>query len=396
MLIKPALVLMVATMSINGLGPVEGQSIDKAIHDTMNAFIESAEVSGVVTLVGDSQGIVSLQAIGKRDLKHDLPMKNDTIFRIASMTKPMTGLAIMMLVEEGKLGLDDPVEKHIVAFKGLQLVAEKKGDKLTLKPPARLITIRDLLTHTSGLPDTAPPGSPVLDPSQGHSLAAAVDVFAKRPLSFEPGTKWAYSNVGMSTLGRLIEIASGQSYDSFLKSRIFDPLGMTDTTFYPSSEQMKRTAVTYDRKANQLVEVQSSRIAPDRTTRYPSPAGGLYSTAPDLAKLYQMFVNRGKLGNHQYLSENSFTEMTRLQTGEINTGFTENMGYGLSVGFVRKPTGVTEALSPGSFGHGGAWGTQAWIDPVKKKFVVLLIQRTGLKNSDASDMRRAFQRVANQ
>lgn len=297
----------------------------------------------------------------------------------------------MLVEEEGRL--DDPVEKHLPEFTGLQLIAEKKGDVLTLKAPARLITIRDLLTHGSGLPDAAPPGSPVLDPKSNPTLADAVKIFAKRPLSFEPGSKWAYSNAGMAALGRMIEVASGTSYDAFLKERLFDPLGMIDTTFFPNTDQMQKMAVTYDRKEGTLVPVEISRLAPKPGERYPNPAGGLYSTAPDLAKLYRMVLRKGTDGGRRYLSEASLAEMTRLQTGEIKTGFTENMGYGLGFGYVRKPTGVTEALSPGSFGHGGAWGTQAWIDPHKGRYVVLLIQRVGLPNSDASDVREGVSTI---
>jgi CubicO group peptidase (beta-lactamase class C family) len=250
------------------------------------------------------------------------------------------------------------------------------------------------MTHTSGLPDASPPGFPALDLTSNPTLADAVKVFAKRPLSFEPGTQWAYSNAGMAALGRLIEVVSGHPYPAFLKERLFDPLGMPDTTFYPTPEQMRRTAVTYDRKGDKLTPVASSRIAPLPGIRYPNPAGGLYSTAPDLARLYRMVLRKGMLDGRRYLSESSLAEMTRLQTGEIKTGFTDSMGYGLGFGYVRTPTGVTEALSPGSFGHGGAWGTQAWIDARKGRFAVLLIQRVGLPNSDASPMRREFQKAA--
>jgi CubicO group peptidase (beta-lactamase class C family) len=320
-------------------------------------------------------------------------MRPDSLFRIASMTKPITAIGIMMLAEAGKLSVDDPVEKHLPEFRGQMMVATRSGDTITLKTPPRPITLRDLLTHTSGLPDSAPPGAPNPPSGGDRTLAAAVKAYSQRPLSFEPGSKWSYSNAGITTLGRVIEVVSAKPYESFLDERLFDPLGMIDTTFYPSPEQMTRAAVTYDRKEGELRPVASSKTAPPRGERLPSPAGGLYSTAPDLARLYQTMLNRGSFGGRRILSEASVAEMTRVQTGDLKAGFTDGMGFGLGWGVVRQPSGVTEALSTGSFGHGGAWGTQAWIDPTKGQFVILMIQRVGLPNSDASEMRGALQRI---
>jgi CubicO group peptidase (beta-lactamase class C family) len=381
-------------LSLTASALADDPALAARIRGRMQTFIDRKEIAGAVTLVGDADAILSLDAVGLRSIEGKQPMQADTLFRVASMTKPITAMGVMMLVDEGKLAVDDPIEKHLPEFQGIRVIAERSGDSLTLKPPARAVTIRDLMTHTSGLPDASPPGFPALDLTSNPTLADAVKVFAKRPLSFEPGTQWAYSNAGMAALGRLIEVVSGHPYPAFLKERLFDPLGMPDTTFYPTPEQMRRTAVTYDRKGDKLTPVASSRIAPLPGIRYPNPAGGLYSTAPDLARLYRMVLRKGMLDGRRYLSESSLAEMTRLQTGEIKTGFTDSMGYGLGFGYVRTPTGVTEALSPGSFGHGGAWGTQAWIDARKGRFAVLLIQRVGLPNSDASPMRREFQKAA--
>jgi CubicO group peptidase (beta-lactamase class C family) len=169
---------------------------------------------------------------------------------------------------------------------------------------------------------------------------------------------------------------------------------MSDTTFYPSPEQMKRTAIVYDRKAGKLVEVPSSRVAPVAGKNRPSPAGGLFSTADDLAKLYRMMLKRGAIGGRRYLTEASVAEMTRLQTGDIKCGFVDGMGFGLGWAFVKVPAGVTASLSAGTFGHGGAYGTQGWVDPARNRFVVLLIQRVGLKNADDTAMRGELQRMA--
>jgi CubicO group peptidase (beta-lactamase class C family) len=274
------------------------------------------------------------------------------------------------------------------------LVAGRSGDTVTLTKPTRPITLRDLLTHTSGLPGSPPPGLSDLYSKRNHTLAEAVMAYSQRPLAFEPGTKWSYCNAGIDTLGRVIEVVSGRRYESFLQERLFDPLGMADTTFYPTPEQLKRAAMTYDRKDDRLVAVPSSIIGPPEGAKYPIPAGGLYSTAPDLAKLYRMLLGRGEAGGRRYLSEAAVEEMTRVQTADLDAGFTDGMGFGLGVGVVRKPSGVTSMLSPGTFGHGGAFGTQGWVDPKAGRFVVLMIQRVGMGNGDASAVRRKFQEAA--
>jgi CubicO group peptidase (beta-lactamase class C family) len=360
----------------------------------MAQFVEQGEVAGVVTVVGRKQGILSLEAVGSRNLEKHEPMTKDTLFRIASMTKPITAVGVMILADEGKLKIDDPVEKHLPEFRGQMLVAKRTPDEVTLKKPTRPITIRDLLTHTAGLPGGMPPGLSDLYVKRSHTLAEAVMAFSQRPLDFEPGSRWAYCNAGIDTLGRIIEVVSGQRYEDFLQKRIFDPLGMSDTAFYPTKEQRARVAVNYDRKNGKLVPASNPIIALAENARYPIPAGGLYSKAADLAKFYQMMLGGGTFSNTRVLSEASVAEMTKVQTGDLKAAFTPGMGFGLGWGVVRTPEGVTAMLSSGSYGHGGAFGTQAWIDPHKDLFVVLLIQRAGLPNSDASDMRRELQALA--
>ncbi len=368
--------------------------LGEAIRKGMQRFVDEGQVSGLVALVGDADGVVAVEALGKRDLASSQPVEPGSIFRVMSLTKPITAVAVMMLVDEGKVRLDDPVERHLPEFRGQKLYAGFEGDKPRLAPLPRAVTVRDLLTHTSGVPDTPPPGYTDLDKHPDFSLAEAVKVIAGRPLSFPPGTKWAYSNAGMSTLGRLVEVVSGKPFDGFLKDRLFVPLGMVDTTFYPTPEQMSRVAILYDRKDGKLVEVASSRTAPDPAKNRPSPAGGLFSTAEDLARLYQMMLNGGALDGHRYLAESTVAAMTRLQTGDLKCGFVDGMGFGLGWGFVKVPQGVTAALSPGTFGHGGAYGTQGWVDPRRRRFVVLMIQRTGLRNADDTPMRAELQRIA--
>jgi CubicO group peptidase (beta-lactamase class C family) len=365
-----------------------------AIPAKMREFVEKREIAGAVTVVGTREGIVSLEASGSQDLERGRPMPRNALFRIASMTKPINAIAIFMLVEEGRLSVNDPVEKILPEFRGQLLISSRSAEGMLLKKPSRPITVRDLLTHTSGMPTGLPEGLSDLYLKRNRTLAEGVLAFSQRPLEFEPGTRWAYCNPGMDTLGRIIEVVSGQPYEKFFERRIFKPLGMTDTTFYPGAEQLERLAIMYERKEGQLVAAAEKLIGPPAGARYPVPAGGLYSTAEDLVRLYRMMLGGGTLDGTRILKPESVEEMTRVQTGDLQAGFTPGMGVGYGWLVVRTPTGVTEMLSSGSYGHGGAFGTQAWIDPRRGFFVILLIQRRDLPNSDASDIRRELQALA--
>jgi CubicO group peptidase (beta-lactamase class C family) len=379
--------------------PASAAELDEArlgqIRTRMQKFVEDGVIAGSVTVVGTSKGTASLEAVGFRRLESREPMTADSLFRIASMTKPITAVGIQILAEEGKLKVEDAVEKHLPEFRGQWLIAErsKEKDRLVLKKPARPITLHDLLTHTSGL-GAYGPGLEDLYIRRNRSLAEATLAVSQRPLEFEPGSRWSYSNSGIDTLGRVIEVVSGQSYESFLTQRIFEPLGMKDTTFRPTKEQLSRLAGLYASKEGKLVLSPAFVMGPPAEARHPIPAGGLYSTGADMARFYRMMLNGGTLDGKRILSEAGVKTMTRTQTGELETGFTPGMSYGLGFAVVRKPQGVTEMLSPGSFGHGGAYATQSWADPKRDLFVILLIQRTGLPNGDASEMRRELQRLA--
>ncbi len=388
------LFVAVPLAAVRGQSPADPQKL-AAITARMQGFVESGELSGAVTLVGRKGGVVYHEAVGLRDLAAKAPMARDSLFRIASMTKPITAVALMILVDEGKLSPDDDVATHLPEFAGQMMVGEKAEGTLALKRPARPVKVRDLLTHTGGLANY-PPALADTYTKRNHTLAETTIAAGLQPLQFEPGSKWSYSNPGIDALGRIVEVKSGKTYEAFLKERIFDPLGMADTTPYPSAEQLKRLAVTYKR-------VKDGPLTPDMMTvlglpeagaKNPVPAGGLYSTAADLARFYRMMLNGGELDGKRVLSEKAAAEMTKLQTGDIKTGFTDGMGYGFGFGHLREPQGITEALSPGSFGHGGAFGTQSWADPKRDLILIMLIQRTGLGNSDGSAIRKAFQDVA--
>jgi CubicO group peptidase (beta-lactamase class C family) len=365
-----------------------------AIAPAMQAFVDSGDLAGAVTVVGRKDGVVSHEAVGYRDLAVKDAMRKDTLFRIASMTKPVTAIGIMILADEKKLSPDDDVAKYLPEFTGQMLVAERGKDGLTLKKPSRPIQLRDLLTHTSGAA-SYPAGVSDVYTKRNRTLAETALATALQPLQFEPGTKWSYSNPGIDTLGRVIEVVSGESYESFLKKRVFDPLGMSDTAFYPTPEQIKRLAVIYGKGKNgPLVPSPNSLIALPPQPKHPIPAGGLVSSGADLARLYRMMLHKGELDGKRILSEAAVAEMTKTQTGEIKTGFVEGMSFGYGWAVVKEPIGVTAMLAPGTFGHGGAFGTQGWVDPHQDLFMILLIQRSDLPNGDASPMRKSLQELA--
>jgi CubicO group peptidase (beta-lactamase class C family) len=361
----------------------------------LQKFVDDSTISGAVLMVTSPDKVLALETVGSANLESKAPMKDDAMFWIASMTKPMTAMGLMMLVEEGKLSIDDPVEKHLPEFKGQMLIEEKTPERVVLKKPQRPIIVKDLLTHTSGLISDLPGGGSALDTL---TLQGAVVGYATSPLLFEPGSKWQYCNPGINTLGRLIEVESGQPFAQFMQERFFEPLGMKDTTFWPTEAQLKRIATSYkpgpEGKGLEATTVKYLSPNLKDRQRMPLAAGGLFSTASDLAKMYQMVLNGGKLGKKRYLKEETLKLMATNQTGDLKVSFSDGMHMGLGFHIVNTPMGVTEALSPGSFGHGGAYGTQAWIDPTRKLAIVLLIQRAGLPNSDKSDMRAALQRAA--
>jgi CubicO group peptidase (beta-lactamase class C family) len=360
----------------------------------MQKFVQEGEIAGAVTVVGRSGGIVHHAAVGFRDREAADPMPKDALFRIASMTKPITAVAVMLLVDEGKLHPDDELAKYLPEFRGQMVVAERSQEQMVLRKPQRPVNIRDLLTHTAGLA-AYPAGLSDVYVRRNRTLAETTLAAALSPLQFDPGSRWSYSNPGIDTLGRLIEVVSGQRYEEFLRRRIFLPLGMYDTTFAPTPEQLRRLAVTYARdKQGRLIPSPNTLIALVPQPRHPIPAGGLVSSGPDLARFYRMMLRKGELDGIRILSEKAVTEMTQVQTGSLKTGFVEGMGFGYGWAVVRQPQGVTAMLSPGSYGHGGAFGTQGWLDPQRDLFMILLIQRVGLANADASPMRKTLQELA--
>jgi CubicO group peptidase (beta-lactamase class C family) len=346
------------------------------VNDALQAFVDSGEIAGAVTLVIHDGKMVHHGAVGLADLESKRPMDIETMFSIASMTKPITSTAVLMLRDEGKLDLDDPVSKYIPQF-----TETKLDDGSTPQSP---ITIRQCLTHTAGLAGE--------QTFQG-TLAQAAEEIASRKLIFQTGERWSYSP-GITIAGRIVEVVSGMPFESFLQKRIFDPLAMNDTTFFPNEKTKSRMAGIYNRdpKTGKLI-MDQNRFVKIHGSAGPNPSAGLLSTAHDMGKFYQCMLDGGRAGERTILAESSVKEMTSLETGSLETGFTPGNGWGLGWCVIQKPKGVSETLSSGTFGHGGAFGTQGWVDPVSKTVHVLMIQRTGLPNSDASDIRRDFHRA---
>ncbi|MCH9652685.1 MAG: beta-lactamase family protein [Planctomycetes bacterium] len=335
----------------------------------LQPFVDKQELAGAVALVADKEKVLSVEAVGFADVPGKQAMKTDALFWIASQSKGMTATAVMILVDEGKISLDDPVEKYLPEFRGQMVIAEKDADHILLRKPAHAITIREVLSHMSGLPYKSAIETPTLD---SLPLAAVVRSYAMTPLLTEPGTHYQYSNAGINTAARIIEVVTGEKYEDFMQQRLFDPLEMKDTIFWPDAKQVARLAKAYrpDAAKKNLINSplnQLSRPLSNRHRRFPMPAGGLFSTAEDTATYCRMLLNRGELNGKRYLSEAAFTELTKRQTPD-----TVNRSYGL--GF---------SVSTDSFGHAGARATNMEIYPSKGIVVIWMVQHSGYPGKGA-------------
>lgn len=356
----------------------------------MQEMIAKNEIAGAVTVVLSEDKVLHLESTGLADIASKRPMTPDTLFWIASMTKPITGTAILMLQDEGKLKVTDPVAKFLPEFANLKTPSGKAAN----------LTITQILTHTSGLGEATGPAA-----QQAKTLADLVPIWLAAPMQYEPGEKWKYTQSGINAAARIVEVVSGMTFDAFLQKRLFDPLGMTHTTFYLDDNSRKNLVTAYAKNANTgMLEPVSARPEFGPRNRPPQGNGGLYSTAPDYARFCQMLLNGGTLKGRRYLSADAMKFLNTPHTGDLPTGFFQdnrfgkhgtNYGWGIATCILRTPhDGVASMLSPGTYGHGGAWGTQAWIDPVKGVAYVLMVQRSNFPNSDASDVRREFQKAA--
>ena len=358
------------------------------IHETIQRHIDAHDISGAVTLVARKGRIAQFEAHGAMDLASGKPMAKDSLFWIASMSKPITGTAILMLMEEGKVRLTDPVSKYIPEFRGLKVAVmeERQGPppppgtpvepKFYTVPAAREITIRDLLTHTSGLVSGGPAST--LEAQKvarrpGETLANYIPRLGAVPLDFQPGTRWSYSpSAGFDTLGRIVEIISGMSYDQFLRQRIFEPLGMKDTTFHPADERLARIATMYRRTNGSLEKTDMSERL--NNTTYFSGAGGLMTDAEDYVQFGQMLLNGGLSNGKRLLSPRTVDLMASVHAPDTLPGRPKGRSFGLSVQVINDAIAAGYRVSDGSFGWDGAFGTHFWVDRKEQLVGLLMIQ----------------------
>ena len=367
---------------------------------TMRRHVEDGSLPGLVALV-HRRGREHVIAFGTHATGAGVPMRRDTIFRLASMSKPITAVAVMMMVEEGKVRLTDPVSRFIPDFRGAKVAMPRPGARAG-GPPAgpgapggpsaeraaapafdtvsatRDITIRDLLTHGSGLMSGGLGNSVAPQRGPADTLATYIPKLGAVPLDFQPGTLWRYSGLaGFDVLSRVVEIASGQSIDQFLKQRLFDPLGMKDTGFFARPDNEARLVTLYQRTPAGTLDKAANQMALSSTT-YFAGSGGMVSTAEDYAQFAQMLVNGGELNGRRYLGTRTVQLMATNHTGDLVNGQfgrpAAGMGFGLGVQVVEDPAMAGLRQSKGSWGWAGAYGTNVTIEPAEKMVTIIMMQ----------------------
>ncbi|MDR2757459.1 MAG: beta-lactamase family protein [Planctomycetaceae bacterium] len=347
------------------------------VKEALQPYIDNNELAGIVTVVGDKDKVLQLDAIGYANVDEKIPMSGDTVFWIASQSKPITAAAVLMLVDEGKLDLDVPVTKYLPELNELRVAVKEDEKRTVLVPLETPITLRHLLSHSSGMVWVPPL-------QQKHKIdllpfSKALTTCVMTPLKSQPGTEHSYSNMGVNIAATVVERVSGTLFEDFLEKRLFKPLGMNDTTFWPSLEQQKRLAEVYswntDTKKFQRVENgQLTYPLENRQIRYPEAAGGLYSTPNDLVKFYQMLLGEGEFHGERILKPESVKEMWKKQPGHLP------QQYGLCVG-----------TGNGVFGHGGACGTDSKVDTNLQLVYLYFVQERGLAQNGKA--REAFYKI---
>jgi CubicO group peptidase (beta-lactamase class C family) len=369
-----------------GLSSERLERISKAVQKD----IDDKRIAGAVTLVLRHGQVAFFKAQGMQDREAAKPMRQDSIFRICSMSKPIATVAVMILYEEGHFLLEDPVSKYLAEFKNMKvLVKPAEGESYTI-PATHEITIRDLLRHTSGLTYNwnGDLGPMYKDANVAHgmlpydgTIGDSVQHLAKLPLLFNPGDRWEYS-LSVDVLGRLVEVVSGMPFDQFLRTRVFDPLGMKDTYFFPPENKLDRLATAYtyypDKGLNRFPDTPITEGTFTYSADYPyrgakklfSGGAGLNSTAADYARFSEMMLEGGKLGNTRLLSRKSVELMTHDQLGKI----APEQGFGLGFGINGVKSPLTELGTPGEFNWGGFFYTTFSVDPKEQMIVIFMGQ----------------------
>jgi CubicO group peptidase (beta-lactamase class C family) len=353
----------------------------------MQAVIDQGRLAGITTMIARHGKVVDFQTFGYQNLETKTPMAKDTIFRIYSMSKPITGVALMTLFEEGKFRLSDPVEKHIPELAGMKVAASEGPDGPVVEDAKHPMTIRELMSHTGGLSygifsesqvDKMYRDASVLNPDS--TLKDMIGKLAKIPLRQQPGTKWHYS-VSVDVQGYLVEVLSGQPFDQYLEQRIFKPLGMKDTGFYVPEAKAKRFAQVYNYNPDgSLVAREGFSGGANylKPAKFFSGGGGLVSTSTDYMRFCQMMLNGGELDGVRILSPTTVKLMSSNQLPKTIPEMGPGTGFGLDFAVVHDPV-EAGTYSKGEYYWGGAAGTWFWIDPVEDLVFVGMIQQFGEK-----------------
>jgi len=366
------------------------------IRTHLQRYIESRKLTGTLTLVARQGQIAYFEPQGYLETEHTRPMQRDTIFRIYSMSKPITSVALMMLYEQGLFQLDDPVHAFIPSWKNLGVYVSGQYPSFVTAPPDRPMTIRDLLSHTSGLTygfmertnvDAAYRQLEVGNRAKpGYTLQHMIDTLAELPLEFSPGTRWNYS-VSTDVVGYLVEVISGQRFDTYLRDHVFSPLGMTDTGFTVSEAQLPRFACNYERQPDGgLRLVDAPQQTQYRTCSLFSGGGGLVSTAMDYFRFTSMLRNGGELDGVRLLGRKTIELMTHnhlpdghdltqlAQPGRFTETAYAGVGFGLGFSVLQSPVRAQVLGTPGEYAWGGAASTAFWIDPGEDVIAIFLTQ----------------------
>jgi CubicO group peptidase (beta-lactamase class C family) len=359
----------------------ENNPPSKALTNRLREFVQAHQIAGAVGLVSRGGRVVYEEAVGSQEIETGRPMRTDTIFDIRSMTKAVTAIAVMCLVEDGKVKLEDPVASVLPEFRE-QRVAEPGGQ---LRPPKRPVTLLDLLTHTSGMSADRPPQIENITRVLDRSLKEVVEIIAKQPPAADPGAPWNYSSMGYAVLGRVVEVKSGKPYEDFVAQRILRPLDMRDSFFFPPREKRPRIAAMYIIENGSLH--RDSIDIYRQGAKYPAPEFGLFSTARDLDRFFQMMLNGGRLGRRRVLAETTVKIMIEPRVPTGMEGLAQGLAWFICTDPEKQPALL---ISKGSFGVAGASGTFGWADPGQKLVRLFLIQRFNSPDTE----RNAFMGLA--
>ncbi|MDO7887354.1 serine hydrolase domain-containing protein [Hymenobacter cheonanensis] len=398
---SPALLPAAAPASV-GVSP-EGL---KKLDQLLQGYVADGRLPGVIALVARDGKVVYRQAFGYADAQAKTPLRPNAIERIASQTKAITSVGLMELYDQGKFQLDDPISKYLPAFAHPRVLAtfNAKDTTFTTVPARSEITIRQLLTHTSGI------GYAVIGSAEARAiyakahvpsgvgsppgtLAPAIDALARQPLMHQPGARFTYG-LSVDVLGRLIEVLSGQPLDQYLRARVFEPLGMTDTYFYLPADRQRRLVPLYTEYQGRTVPMPASGMLnlrpdfPNQAGTYFSGGGGLSSTIDDYAVFLQMLLNGGTYGGHRLLKPSTVALMTQNQIGDVTQGLNK---FGLGFSIVTPAGAAQTGQSVGSYEWGGAFGTDYWVDP--KEHLVVLLYTQKFPHNNTPDLVPRFRKT---